>query len=105
MLDLKHAQEWVVTTKLGSSDKRPGTSMPTVPVRTCRFYAAEIMFSFFVLASASYGIFSVNKWSFSIFLMLQGKGSSFENSSFCSALSCHVLFKHCSCSGHAALLC
>ena len=73
MLDLKHAQEWVVTTKLGSSDKRPGTQMPTVPVRTCRFYAAEVMFSFFVLASASYGIFSVNKWSFSIFLTLQGK--------------------------------
>ena len=73
MLDLKHAQEWVVTTKLGSSDKRPGTQMPTVPVRTCRFYAAEIMFSFFVLASASYGIFSVNKWSFSIFLTLQGE--------------------------------
>lgn len=72
MLDLKHAQEWVVTTKLGSSDKRPGTQMPTVPVRTCRFYAAEMMFSFFVLASASYGIFSVNKWSFSIFLTLQG---------------------------------
>ena len=73
MLDLKHAQEWVVTTKLGSSDKRPGTQMPTVPVRTCRFYAAEVMFSFFVLASASYGIFSVNKWSFSIFLTLQGR--------------------------------
>lgn len=72
MLDLKHAQEWVVTTKLGSSDKRPGTQMPTVPVRTCRFYAAEMVFSFFVLASASYGIFSVNKWSFSIFLTLQG---------------------------------
>lgn len=72
MLDLKHAQEWVVTTKLGSSDKRPGTQMPVVPVRTCRFYAAEVMFSFFVLASASYGIFSVNKWSFSIFLTLQG---------------------------------
>lgn len=71
MLDLKHAQEWVVTTKLGSSDKRPGTQA-AVPVRTCRFYAAEMLFSMFVLASASYGIFSVNKWSFSIFLTLQG---------------------------------
>ena len=99
MLDLKHAQEWVVTTKLGSSDKRPGTQMPTVPVRTCRFYAAEVMFSFFVLASASYGIFSVNKWSFSIFLTLQGKGSS-----LCSAVSCHALCKHCCSSGHAELL-
>ena len=25
LLDLKQAQEWVVTTKLGASDKRPGT--------------------------------------------------------------------------------
>ena len=63
--------------------------MPTVPVRTCRFYAAEMMFSFFVLASASYGIFSVNKWSFSIFLTLQGKALS----AFCDSknLSCICL--------------
>ena len=27
MLDLKQAQEWVVTTKLGASDKRPGTEV------------------------------------------------------------------------------
>ena len=25
LLDLKQAQEWVVTTKLGASDQRPGT--------------------------------------------------------------------------------
>ena len=98
MLDLKHAQEWVVTTKLGSSDKRPGTQMPTVPVRTCRFYAAEIMFSFFVLASASYGIFSVNKWSFSIFLTLQGKLTATAMLLVCVTiavplLSCQTLFK------------
>ncbi len=86
MLDLKHAQEWVVTTKLGSSDKRPGTQMPTVPVRTCRFYAAEMVFSFFVLASASYGIFSVNKWSFSIFLTLQG--GHFVSTTFLAFTSC-----------------
>lgn len=86
MLDLKHAQEWVVTTKLGSSDKRPGTQSPAVPVRTCRFYAAEMMFSMFVLASASYGIFSVNKWSFSIFLTLQG----LLLMPCCIPLLCHV---------------
>jgi len=27
VLDLKQAQEWVVTTKLGASDKRPGTQV------------------------------------------------------------------------------
>lgn len=86
MLDLKHAQEWVVTTKLGSSDKRPGTQA-AVPVRTCRFYAAEMLFSMFVLASASYGIFSVNKWSFSIFLTLQGRLHTH------SAQSCQVMIR------------
>jgi beta-mannan synthase len=74
VLDLKQAQEWVVTTKLGSSDKRPGTgtSTPTNPVPVLRFYASEMMMSFFVLTAAFYGIFSVNKWSFSLFLTLQG---------------------------------
>lgn len=70
LLDLKGAQEWVVTTKLGSSDKRPGTQQPLV--RTCRFYAGEMLMSTFVLTAAMYGVFSVNKWSFSIFLTLQG---------------------------------
>ena len=70
MLDLKGAQEWVVTTKLGSSDKRPGTS--DAPPRDCRFYAGEMAMSTFVLTAAFYGIFSINRWSFSIFLTLQG---------------------------------
>ena len=30
ILDLKQAQEWVVTTKLGASDKRPGTQVLTL---------------------------------------------------------------------------
>ncbi len=72
MLDLKQAQEWVVTTKLGSSDKRPGTGAGA-PAPVLRFYASEMMMSTFVLTAAFYGIFSVNKWSFSIFLTLQGK--------------------------------
>ena len=71
VLDLKQAQEWVVTTKLGSSDKRPGTSA-TTPAPVLRFYASEMLMSTFVLTAAFYGIFSVNKWSFSIFLTLQG---------------------------------
>lgn len=70
LLDLQHAQEWVVTTKLGSSDSRPGTQQPLA--RTCRFYAGEMLMSTFVLTAAFYGVFSVNKWSFSIFLTLQG---------------------------------
>ena len=59
----------MVTTKLGSSDKRPGTA--AVP-RDCRFYAGEMGMSTFVLTAAFYGVFSVDKWSFSIFLTLQG---------------------------------
>jgi hypothetical protein len=72
ILDLKQANEWVVTTKLGSSDKRPGTGAAPAPVRDCKMYLNEMMMSTFVLTAAFYGIFSVNKWSFSIFLTLQG---------------------------------
>ena len=60
-----------MTTKLGSSDKRPGTAA-SQPSPVLRFYASEMMMSMFVLTAALYGIFSVNKWSFSIFLTLQG---------------------------------
>ena len=72
ILDLKQANEWVVTTKLGSSDKRPGTGASAPAVRDCKMYLNEMMMSTFVLTAAFYGIFSVNKWSFSIFLTLQG---------------------------------
>ena len=66
-----------MTTKLGSSDKRPGTgsSAVAVPKPALRFYMSELMMSTFVLTAAFYGIFSVNKWSFSIFLTLQGGGA------------------------------
>ena len=69
MLDLKGAHEWVVTTKLGSSDVRPGTT-PTV-TRNCRLYGGEMAMSAFVLGAAFYGVFTVNRWTFSIFLFLQ----------------------------------
>ena len=69
MMDLKGAHEWVVTTKLGSSDVRPGTT-PTV-TRNCRMYAGEMAMSGFVLGAAFYGVFTVNRWTFSIFLFLQ----------------------------------
>jgi beta-mannan synthase len=71
MLDLKGAHEWVVTTKLGSSDVRPGTT-PVMTTRNCRLYGGEMAMSGFVLAAAFYGVFTVNRWTFSIFLFLQG---------------------------------
>ncbi len=41
-------------------------------LRACRFYAGEMAMSALALAAAFYGIASVNKWSFSVFLTLQG---------------------------------
>lgn len=70
LLDLRRAQEWVVTTKLGSSDKRPGTGAHDI--RQCKLYAGEAAMSMFVLSAAIYGIVTVNRWTFSVFLMLQG---------------------------------
>ena len=78
MMDLKGAHEWVVTTKLGSSDVRPGTT-PTV-TRNCRMYAGEMAMSGFVLGAAFYGVFTVNRWTFSIFLFLQVRTSGEKSS-------------------------
>ena len=71
LLDLKHANEWVVTTKLGSSDKRPGTAA-AAPPRQCRVWPQEAAMSVFVLTAALYSMFSADKWSFAVFLTLQG---------------------------------
>lgn len=59
-----------MTTKLGSSDKRPGTGAHDI--RQCKLYAGEAAMSMFVLSAAIYGIVTVNRWTFSVFLMLQG---------------------------------
>ena len=71
LLDLKHANEWVVTTKLGSSDKRPGTQA-AAPARTCRVWPQEAAMAAFVLTAALYAIFSADKWSLAVFLTFQG---------------------------------
>ena len=71
-LDTKRASEWVVTTKLGASHRRPGTAAPLPQVRTCRFYAGEMAMSVFVLTAAFYGMISMHRLTFSFFLILQG---------------------------------
>jgi len=70
VFDLSRAHEWIVTMKAGSSDQRPGTLKAIYS--SCRAYAAESMMGAFVLATAFYAVFWVNRWSFSVFLALQG---------------------------------
>ena len=72
ILDLKRAQEWVVTTKLGSSDKRPGTSSAPTMVPSCKMYAAELIMSAFLLTSGFAGIFSGRSLGISTYLLIQG---------------------------------
>ena len=73
---MKRASEWVVTTKLGASDRRPGTAAPLAPARTCRFYAGEMAMSIFVLTAALYGMISMQRLTFSFFLTLQGDANA-----------------------------
>ena len=42
------------------------------PARACRFYAGEMVMSMLALTAALYGVAAANKWSFSVFLGLQG---------------------------------
>ena len=71
---MSRASEWVVTTKLGASDLRPGTAASVPRIRTCRFYAGELAMSMFVLTAAAYGAVVAQRFTFSIFLFLQGEG-------------------------------
>lgn len=70
LLDLKRAQEWVVTTKLGSSDKRPGTTASMVP--SCKIYAAELLMAFFLFTAGAFGLLSGSHWGMSTYLLIQG---------------------------------
>ncbi len=42
-------------------------------MRTCRFYMGELLMSLLALSAALYGMAAVNRWSFSVFLTLQGE--------------------------------
>ncbi len=77
VLDLKRAQEWVVTTKLGSSDKRPGTAPHAF--RACKLFPAEALMALFVLSAAMYALATFQRLGLSAYLALQGKdrGSRF----------------------------
>lgn len=72
ILDLQRAQEWVVTTKLGSSDKRPGATGASVPLPSCRMYPNELFYGVFLLVSGAWGLFSGARLGMAIYLLVQG---------------------------------
>ena len=74
LLDLQRAQEWVVTTKLGSSDKRPGTSSSPAPamVPSCKMYSGELLMSVFLFAAGLAGLLAGKSIGISSYLLIQG---------------------------------
>jgi beta-mannan synthase len=71
ILDLQRAQEWVVTTKLGSSDKRPGTTGASL-APSCKIYGGELIMGLFLITAGSFGLFSGRHWGMSSYLLIQG---------------------------------
>jgi beta-mannan synthase len=69
LLDLERAQEWVVTTKLGSSDKRPGTAL-SIP--SCKAYPAELFMAAFTLSAGFWALFAGRHWGMVLYLTMQG---------------------------------
>ncbi len=59
--------EWALDVKEAWYVQQPA------PARACRFYAGEMVMSMLALTAALYGIAAAHKWSFSVFLGLQGK--------------------------------
>jgi beta-mannan synthase len=70
LLDLQRAQEWVVTTKLGSSDRRPGTAAALVP--SCKIYPGELGMGLFLFAAGAAALLAGRHWGMAAYLLLQG---------------------------------
>lgn len=70
LLDLKRAQEWVVTTKLGSSDKRPGSVKAMMP--SCKVYSGELLMGIFLISLGTLGVLSGSHWGISSYMLVQG---------------------------------
>jgi beta-mannan synthase len=66
VLGLRHANEWVVTTKMGSGKGE------TMKVSSTRIYPAELMMSAFVALSALYGMYHRHHYGVVCYLFLQG---------------------------------
>ncbi|GMH37152.1 hypothetical protein BSKO_05025 [Bryopsis sp. KO-2023] len=66
LFDLGRAQEWIVTQKNGNKNVKSSR------FRLERVYVAETVMSIFVLSSAAYGSFLLSRWTFCVFLLLQG---------------------------------
>jgi beta-mannan synthase len=69
LLDLQRAQEWVVTTKLGSSDRRPGTAAALVP--SCKIYPGELGMGLFLFAAGAAALLAGRHWGMAAYLLLQ----------------------------------
>lgn len=62
-----------MTTKLGSSDKRPGTGAASVAVPSCKMYLGELVMSVFVMGAGIFGFLTGQHWGMSTYLVLQGE--------------------------------
>jgi beta-mannan synthase len=69
LLDSKRAQEWIVTTKLGSNNKGEGRQQDPYVYKV---YPGELAMAVLLWTSAVHSIVYIHRWSFSFFLILQG---------------------------------
>jgi len=63
----------VVTTKLGSSDKRPGTSASSALVTSCKVYVGELGMGLFLLAAGLAGLLAGHHWGMATYMLIQGE--------------------------------
>ena len=66
-----------MTTKMGSSDKRPGTEA-RVFVPSCKMYGSEVLMSLFIMGAGFFGIMSGHHWGMSAYLLLQGGSPAWQ---------------------------
>lgn len=83
-LGLKRANEWVVTTKLGTGAERHPDETSKSLFHSFRLYSLEALLSAFLLTAAIYGVVNAQRRALSIFLIAQGMGLSFAMRAMCT---------------------
>lgn len=71
LLGLKHANEWVVTTKMGSGRKK-GHHQVAMEIPTRRMYVPELAYGCFMMLATSVGVVNRLHFGINVYMLFQG---------------------------------
>ena len=72
LLGLRHANEWVVTTKMGSGKRKSGHPV-AMEIPSCRIYIQELVYGCFMMLATTVGIVNRLHFGINLYMFFQGR--------------------------------